>query len=425
MVTNSRSTTLGADIVTERKLPRVLADPPAWAVMLACAIALSLRRAGAISNPQLWAEDGRLFGDAYALGGHSILVPFSGYLHVLPRLAAWLALACGPVYARWFFVGSAYVTTLYVASRALSVRCPLPRLLGIGALAVVLVPDTYEVLLNLVNLQWVTGAGLLLLLISSDPAGLGEWIHDLLAGAIIGLTGPFSVFFFPLFIMRAIRRKTPASWCILALVGACAVAQAAVFLSQPAEILPKTMDDVSFSLVLPAIARRVGASILLGSIGGSDADLYVGTVAGIATVAGAAFLAWRLGQNRMERLSLGAAIVILLVFSFYRQRFVLDRFFRPPYASRYFYIPQLIFIWLLLWSAVLRNRLGRIAATLLVVAFVLNLPRLREPPYLDTRWSTYEQSMREGRKILIPINPPGWYIQLPGRTPSPESGAGR
>jgi hypothetical protein len=421
MVTTSRSTTLSPDIVTETKLPRVLADPPAWAVILACAIALSLRRAGAISNPQLWAEDGRLFSEAYALRWHSILVPFSGYLHVLLRLAAWLALAAGPVHARWLFVASACATTLYVASRALSVRCALPRLLGIGALAVVLVPDTYEVLSNLVNLQWVTGAGLLLLLISSDPARVSEWIHDVLAAAVIGLTGPFSVFFLPLFI----RRRTPASWCILGVVSACAAAQTAVYLSQPAEILPKTMHDVPFSLVLPTIARRVGASILLGSISSSETDLYVGAVAGIATVAGVAFLAWRPGQNRMERLSLGAAIVILLAFSFYRQRFVLDRFFRPAYGSRYFYIPQLIIVWLLLWAAVQRDRLGRIAASLLAVALVLNLPRLREPPYLDTHWSTYEQSLREGRKILIPINPPGWYIQLPERRPSPESGASR
>jgi hypothetical protein len=393
--------------------------------MLVCAVALSFRRAGAISNPQLWGEDGRLFGEAYTLGWHSILVPFSGYLHVLLRLAAWQALAAGPVCARWLFAASAYATTLYVASRALSVRCALPRLLGIGALAVVLVPDTYEVLLNLVNLQWVTGAGLLLLLISSDPVSVGEWIHDVMAGAVIGLTGPFSVLFFPLFIMRAIRRRTPASWSILAVVGACAVAQTAVFLSQPAEILPKTVSDVPFSLVLPALARRVGASILLGSISSSDTDLYVGTVAGIATVAGVAFLAWRRGQYRTERVSLAAAIVVLLVFSFYRQRFVLDRFFRPAYGSRYFYIPQLIVIWLLLWAAVQKDRLWRIAASLLTVALVLNLPRLREPPYLDTHWSIYEQSLREGRKVLIPINPPGWYIELPERRSSPEPRASR
>jgi len=393
--------------------------------MVVCAVALSFRRAGAISNPQLWAEDGRLFGEAYTLGWHSILVPFSGYLHVLLRLAAWLALAAGPVRARWLFAASAYATTLYVASRALSVRCALPRLLGIGALAVVLVPDTYEVLLNLVNLQWVTGAGLLLLLISSDPVSVGEWIHDVVAGAVIGLTGPFSVFFFPLFIMRAIRRRTPASWSIVAVVGACAVAQTAVFFSQPAEILPKTVHDVPFSLMLPALARRAGASILLGSIGRSDTDLYVGTVAGIATVAGVAFLAWRRGQYRMERLSLAAAIVILLVFSFYRQRFVLDRFFRPAYGSRYFYLPQLIIVWLLLWAAVQKDRLGRIAASLLTVALVVNLPRLREPPYLDTHWSIYEQSLREGRKVLIPINPPGWYIELPERRSSPQPRASR
>ena len=50
--------------------------------------------------------------------------------------------------------------TLYVAGRTLSRRCPLPRLGGACALAVVLVPDTYEVFMNVVNLQWVVAAGL-------------------------------------------------------------------------------------------------------------------------------------------------------------------------------------------------------------------------------------------------------------------------
>jgi hypothetical protein len=180
----------GGDLTARRRLARLAAAPPGAAVLLACAAVLALRRAQAVTVPQFWAEDGYFFERAYELGWRAFLEPFAGYLHTMMRVIAGFAVAVDPARAPALFVASSAAVTLYVALRTLSPRCPLPKLGGACALAVVLVPDTYEVLLTVVNLQWVMGAGMVLLLISGDPRGARQWAHDLAAAALTGLTGP-------------------------------------------------------------------------------------------------------------------------------------------------------------------------------------------------------------------------------------------
>jgi hypothetical protein len=384
-------------------------------VMVLCAVILGLRREGALSNPQLWGEDSYFFRDAYSKGFHALTMPFAGYLHTVPRIIAEVAMSLNPVTARWTFALSAFVVTLYVASRALSKRSPFFSSYGIGALAVVLVPDTYEVYLNLVNLQWIIGASLLLLLISSDPEKPREWIHDVVAAVAAGLTGPFSLFFLPLFLLRALFRRTRPSALLASVIGGCALIQCACLFQTSGSATGKTFSDIAGNLILPAIGRRVGGSVLIGSLLSPDTDLYIGSVVGVATIAGLCFLSLAPGRFRLERCLLGLASGLLLAASFYRQRFVLDRFFIPDYGARYFYVPQLILIWLLVLAFFQTRLTGMIPQLLLCGSFLLNLPRYRDRPYLDTRWSLYDPSIREGKAVVVPINPPGWVMILPAR----------
>lgn len=274
-------------------LRRALRGPPSAAVLLACAAVLALRREGALSNPQFWAEDGHFYERAYVMGWRCLTLPYAGYLHAVPRAVAVLAASVDPALAPAVFVGFAALLTLYVASQALSPRCPLPRAAGVFALAVVLVPDTYEVLLNVVNLQWVLAGGLVLLLVSRDPSGRGQWTHDLCAAAALGLTGPFSVILAPLFIWRAWERRTKSSAVLAAVVSSCGLLQALCLHYQPPSD-PGTPGDWSAALlVLPAVARRIGGSLLLGSLLPETAGTVLGTVGGLATLLGVGFLALR------------------------------------------------------------------------------------------------------------------------------------
>jgi hypothetical protein len=302
--------------------------------------------------------------------------------------------------------------TLYVAGRTLSRRCPLPRLGGACALAVVLVPDTYEIFMNLVNLQWVIAAGLVLLLVSGDPESGWEWAHDLAAAALMGLTGPFCIVLGPLFVWRAWTRRTRASAVLASIIAACALIQGFCVVHDP--YMGGTA-PVLLRLLLPAIGRRIGGSVLMGSLMATDTDLYVGTVVGLGTLAGVAYLAFRPGAHRPERQMLGLAFVALLGAALYRTRYNFDWYFLPLSQARYVFLPQLIAIWLLLAAAGEQGRLARICAALAAWALLVNIPRDREPAYVDLGWSRYEPRIRAGLPVTIPTNPPGWYMPLPAR----------
>jgi hypothetical protein len=390
-------------------------SPPAALVIGACVVVLCLRRVGAVTNPQFWAEDAYFFQRAYILGWSAFAEPFAGYFHTILRSVAAVAVSIDPSRAPAIFAACAVLVTAYVCALALSPRCPLPRLGGACALAVVLVPDTYEVLMNDVNLQWVTGAGLVLILISGDPEGPWQWAHDLGAAAVIGLTGPFCIVLFPVFAVRAGLRRSPASAALAAIVGFCALIQGLTLVAQPSASGGAPGYHVQLSLVLPAIGRRVGGSLFLGTLLSPDTDLYLGTAAGILTLAGVAFLCARPGRIREARLLLGLAFFAVLAGALFRTRYYLDLYFAPRVQERYVYIPQLILIWLLLATAGWGGRAARVSRLLCFWALVVNLPRLREPAYADLHWDRYEEGIREGRKVVVPTNPPGWYMPLPAK----------
>jgi hypothetical protein len=394
------------------RLARLLADPPGYAVLAVCAVVLGLRRAGAVTHPQFWAEDAYFFERAYLFGWNAFAEPFSGYLHTILRAVAEFAVRVDPAHAPGLFVACSGAITLYVAGRTLSERCPLPRLGGACALAVVLVPDTYEIFMNLVNLQWVIAGGLILLLISAEPRSGWEWAHDLAGAALMGLTGPFAIVLCPLFAWRAWERRTRASAVLAALIAACSLIQGFCVLHDP--YMGGTA-PVLLRLILPVVGRRIGGSILMGALLAPETDLYIGTAVGLATLAGVAYLAFRRGAHRPERRLLGLAFFTMLAAALYRTRYNFDWYFLPFAQERYVFLPQLIAIWLLLAAAGEKGRLARVCALLAAWALLVNLPRDREPAYVDLRWSRYEERIRAGLPVTIPTNPPGWFLHLPAR----------
>jgi hypothetical protein len=391
---------------------RLLSHPPGYAILAVCAIVLGLRRAGAVTNPQFWAEDAYFFQRAYVFGWSSFAEPFSGYLHTILRAVAIVTVKLDPAHGPALFVALSGAVTLYVAGRTLSPRCPLPRLGGACALAVVLVPDTYEIFMNVVNLQWVVAAGLVLLLVSKDPATAAEWVHDLAAAALMGLTGPFSIVLWPLFAWRAWTRRGRASAVLAAIIAACALIQGFCVIHDP--YMGGTA-PVQLRLLFPLIGRRIGGSLMMGALVATNTDLYLGTVVGVATVVGVSYLAFRRGVNRPERTLLGLAFFAMLLAALYRTRYNFDWYFQPLAQARYVFIPQLIAIWLLLSAAGGKGRLARICGALAVWGLLVNIPRDREPAYVDLNWSRYEPRIRAGLPVTIPTNPPGWYMPLPAR----------
>ena len=414
-----------ATLPTDSRLRRFLARPPLWITLLVCAAILVARRPGHLRNPQFWAEEGTVFfGEAYTLGARALVTPFGGYLSTTQRIVAALASAADPAKVPAIFVTAALLLTLYVAARTQSSRFPLPPHVGY-ALAVVLVPDTFEVLLLLNNVDRITAAGLVLVLISRDARRWWEHAHDAAAGVVFGLTGPYSVLFAPLFLWRAFQRRTRGSIALAVLLTVCAAIQGSLTVlhekGKLADTGPVAMGygDVEPRKLLAVPGMRITGSLLVGARVPADYSLAAETALGMAVLAAVAFLALRKGAARVERVWLGIAFLVVLASALYRCRLVLPDLCHAVYGNRYFYFPQLILLWLLIAYAVEVGRWKSWGATaLLLWMLVVNVPRLRESALQDFRWKDYAAKIRAGEAVEIPLNPGGaepWILRLPAR----------
>jgi hypothetical protein len=409
------------------RLVAALARPPLWVTLAVCAVILAARRPTEIRNPQFWAEDGRIFyTEAFTLGARAFVRSYGGYLHTLHRLVAAASRWADPAWAPAIFVSAAFLLTLYVAARTQSGRFPLAPHVGY-ALAVVLVPDTFEVLLFLVNVHCVTAAGLLLVLVSRDPRRWWQHAHDAAAVLLFGLTGPYSVLFAPLFLWRAFRRRTRASAALAVLVIGCGLTQGTLIrLHEKGKLADEGAaamgsGEVQPRKLLAVPGMRIAGSLFAGYRVPADYPLPVETALGIGAIAGVAFLSLRKGPARTERVWLGIAFLLVLGSALYRCRLVLPDLCHAVYGARYFYLPQLIVLWLLVALAAEGRRwMSRSAGELLLWMLAVNLPRLREPGLPDMRWGDYAPFIRAGRAVEIPTNPGGvepWVVRLPARKP--------
>lgn len=397
------------------RLAAFLAHPPLWLTLLICTLALIARRPELFRHPQFWAEDGPIFfQQAWQQGLQALVEPYAGYLHSVQRLVTAFALLFDPRFAPAFFVGATLALTLYVAARTQSSRLPF-RPHFAYALAVVLVPDASEVLLFLVNVQWVLAAGLVLLLISADARRPRQHVHDSIAAVLLGLTGPFSVLFAPLFLWRAFHRRTRASLILAGLVLACATAQGWFIAHGPPSQPPR---DVATERILAVPGMRIGASLFVGHRVPSDYSLPVETALGVATLLAVAGLAVLRGPARVERLWLACALVALLAASLFRVRNYLPGLCQASFCPRYFFAPQLLFVWLLTTLTGHRHRWVVGVATLALLWIVaINFPRLREKALVNQDWPTHAEKLRAGQTVTIPLNPVDWSITLAGRSP--------
>lgn len=391
---------------------RVL-HPPLWVLLTICALVLIARRPDALLNPQFWAEDGYVFyREAYADGAKALLEPYAGYLHTLPRIIAAVAVLLDPIFAPAFFMVAALASTLYVAARTQSTRSPLPRHAG-TALVIVLVPDAFETLLNLTNAQWPLAGGFLLLLISADPSNRIQFWHDAIAALLLGLTGPFAILLAPLFLSRALQRRSRPSAVLAAVVGVCAAVQGWNVAHGPP--IPRSGPFLP-ELLLAVPGMRVTASLFAGYLVPPDYPPAVETALGLVALAGVTVLALRGGPARGERVALAIAFGLFLAGGLYRCRYVLPDFCHASFGSRYLFPPMLIAWWLLLAAAADDRRwLARTATVAALWSIAINVPRLREPPLADLGWSVFAAKIRAGEEVSVPINPSPWRMQLPAR----------
>jgi hypothetical protein len=397
--------------------------------LLACfAIAVALivlRDPTRFTQPQFWAEDGKVFFAQAYNGGwlHSLTLPVSGYLCTLPRLGAGAAML---VPLRWAPLMMALVGLLFQALPVpilLSARCrnwaPLSfRLLF--AFVYVAIPDARDVHIVCTNTLWHLALVQVLLAFSAAPRSWFSRICEVAVFALASVSGPFALLVIPLLLIFWWVRRQHWSLVILSVVVAGSVIQGAVLRHYAAQRSPRFL-----GATLARFTRIVGGDIFLGTVRGSFPYGYYESllVCAISLLIGLALIVycWR-----------GARAEVRLFFLFCFA--VLAASLRSPIVPptqlplwqailgtpslRYWYFPSLVFLWALLWCACYaRSRGFRVIGALFTVLLIQGVIRdWHIPPLKDFHFPEYAaqfEAAPPGTTMRIPLNPDiAWYMEL-------------
>ncbi len=382
----------------------------ALGTLAAVGLILVLRKPDSLQNPQFFAEDGTIFFiGARQLGLHAFITPYGGYLHLLPRLIAWAAAFFDPLRAPAIYNVAALVFDVAAMAMLFSPRVRLPAKPAL-ALAFALVPHTDEVFLSLTNIQWCLALVLVTLLFSDDGATAAQRWTDRIALALCGLTGPFICFLLPLFILRAVVRRTRESATMAALALLASAVQAAYLYGYRGHFIQSAPVDQGG--LMSFMGGRLFGTFWMGygipPI--SPGPLWVAM--GIAVGALAAWVSFRRGGWRPSRAMLALAwlcLVIPVAFKFRHDAAVLAL---GGNGDRYFFLPHVLLAWLLVIACVQLTGWRRLVpAALLAASLAVNLRSMRAAPLYDYAWAKHVQPVRDGDEFEIPINPSGLVLE--------------
>lgn len=338
--------------------------------LLVFAAVLISRRWSLFVSPVAWAEDSEVFfPEAMRLGTASLIEPFNAYHVTLIRVLAWFASLFPISWTAEIYVYGSLVVWLGVAVLLWCLRFDLPRWAhATVVLSLVLVPHGGEIWMNLKNIQWVTAVLLVAIALAHPPRQKRARAFWLLVFVLAAMTGPFVVFFLPVFLMRCWRADDrPWRWTLAGLaILACVLHIFALFAGRRSETL--THSYFTTESIYP-MAKAIYAYI--GGLFHARPDVVPMVPVVIimwAILLAVAFKAWRSKPSAISainstnardprRIILFLAVVCAWLMGFYGGVWSLREtfFFRPlgvPDANggpRYSYLPYVMTLWILIW----------------------------------------------------------------------------
>jgi hypothetical protein len=396
--------------------------------MLAYALVIT-RKPDAIFHAQFWAEDGRAwFADAYNLGPwHPFFRPETGYFQTLPRIAADLALLVPLSLAPLILNIVAIGVQVLPVNLLLSFRSAewgdtwFRALLAVTYLAI---PSSPEICANITNEQWVLAFCVFLLLVGSPPRSTAGRLVDLSFILLSGLTGPFCIFLLPISLLVAFRRTGRWRWVPAFILAGCCVIQAiGLLIVSPHARTAWGLLGARFDLFVRILAGNVFLGSLMGANNiavtpGAHALIFLAFVAASGVII-AAFALTR-APLPMKLLALYAGLLfsaaLTLPSSYAPAGTTQWEMIARAGAVRYWFLPTLTFIWLLLFGVFSHRKGLKVVsgALLCCVCFGIAI-QWRRPAFEDFHYAAEVRRVEAapaGTTVSIPINPEGWQMRL-------------
>jgi hypothetical protein len=198
-------------------------------MLAAYSLLTAIRNPWLLLHGRIWAEEGTVYLRGAWSGSclAAIAAPHLGYYALWPNAIALIAARCLPLQlAALFMTWCAF--SVQVLAGYLIVQCEAFRVVRTKALALtvlLLTAPSYEVWLNTINSQFYLAVCAALVLIS-DPGR--AWVQRSVVLAVAALTGPLTTILTPLFLLRALTRKSRIAFFQAALLTALAAMQIAV-----------------------------------------------------------------------------------------------------------------------------------------------------------------------------------------------------
>lgn len=229
-------------------------------------VAQVVRQPGVHGWDGLWQEDGTRFltGAVHLPLWHALTTTYNGYLHVVPRLFAAVAVHF-PI--RWWAAVMDAQAAALVALLAVHLYVRIGRLLParwarlIFATFFVLAPATVtETNMSVANLHWYLDVAAFAALLPGKRGRAGHTV-DALVILLAALSDPLVALWLPLAAFRVIRRNDSRDLIGPAALVVGLAVQALAILTQHA---PKTYTNVEPHQLPAAYALRVGGSFFVG-----------------------------------------------------------------------------------------------------------------------------------------------------------------
>lgn len=195
------------------------------AVLLSIFLFLFFRNPQILMSPQPWAEDGSIFIRQENLIGfpETAFLIYSGYIHLLPRIIAWIAMKfdlSGAMFVMNWAVLLLKVLTFYLIYKSREITSGYIKFSLLAYL--ILLPFAGETYNNVTNLQWWLIPLMAVLIIRQETSST-DLVFDAVLLLLTGLTGVNSVLFAApcTYLMLKVRARKNLIKSTIVIVCAC------------------------------------------------------------------------------------------------------------------------------------------------------------------------------------------------------------
>ncbi|MGA7173347.1 MAG: hypothetical protein WB020_07195 [Candidatus Dormiibacterota bacterium] len=414
------------------RIPKWLRASPSvmlGASLLALLLLIS-RQPSAVVNPQLFAEDGRVwFQNAYQFGAFPpLLWPYLGYLETFQRLIAGAALllplSLVPAFFIWVSLVVEVLPVAFLTSDRLAPLLPRRRVRLLIALGYLVIPAVQMSTLYLTQTQWCLAVLAVLVVLAPRSKRPGWRAFDFAAVALSGLSGPYALFLAPAALALAWIRRTRGQVALGVLVVTLALLQTGVLIHN----LPAQRSAVLVAVHLNWLvgAELVATRMILVPVLGTPLGFYASQLGGapllLATLTlGAVILAVAIRHSSIEERLAVAVGLLTLVATMAAERHLWPEMLHSSGVLRYWFFPTMT--WLVILAIVaFRSRtylLRPLAVVLLCLAFLAGGLSTWEFPAVPNRH--FQAAARQfkratpGQDVRFQEDPPGWSFLLTKR----------